>query len=155
MKRKEIPKEPPKRKPRFGKPESEVILLPAREVRLKEAAEKIGSILGKKVTETELLFLNFPEKPKMALLPGGVEFYDQESRRPSVPREGESMDDLLGWVAHFYFSVHKRDGMMLGRLIYLDHPVSRRIIQREIDQKDPQAGMNRFIASAMAGEPLG
>ncbi len=142
------------RKPRIAKPDEGVSPLPPRQMKTAEAAQRISSVVGVKISPAELVQLHFPAKALYSMVRGGVEFYDAETRRPSMRPESESVDSVEKWVNRYYLSFFRKGGQTLGRLIYKEHPLSPRIIEQVVDTSDPARGIRAFITAVARGESI-
>ncbi len=83
--------------------------------------------------------LSIPGRMKHAKLgSAGLEFYDLASTRPAPWIEGEGFESIITWVNAWYLSILQKEGLMMGRIIDLEHPNEVRHRTMERIMQDPK-----------------
>jgi len=125
---------------------SHVLPLPPKKLTSSEAIRELKRLLGSEGDNHSLVFLEFPDMVNSYVFPGGVEFYDVKTVRPSEIRPDEILEDVNSWVNCWYLSVFENNGKLIGRYINRDFPKGPRVIERPI--LDPEAGIENYTVDS-------
>jgi hypothetical protein len=135
-----------------------ILRMPVKTLEKHEALEELGRIVGPDEMTPNVFFLAFPDTVRSSAFPGGVEFYDMETERPSGRHAEESMLDIGRWVTGWYLSVFEKGDLLICRYINNDPActLACRVLQQPV--YDPSARYRKytlesFIDTLIYGDP--
>lgn len=94
-----------------------VAVIPAKVLRIEDSLVEVRRVLGTEANDGCCALIGFPEFVKFSTFPGGIEFYDTDSTRPSPRKPDETLIAPMTWVKKWYFSIFQQGDKLMGRYI--------------------------------------